>query len=89
MDKLLMKKGMTKVDLKKLQEIAAVAQQKSNTFQDNVEIDLNEDRIQDTYRNAFASLTKRSRDTPHIACISCEKLCFFKEVRQIAKLKYL
>ena len=50
-------------------------------------INLNEDEILSKYSKAFAVLTKRSIDTPQFACLSCEKLCFKRNVVDVGKFR--
>jgi len=39
------------------------------------------------YSNTFKALIKRSIDTPRHVCISCEKLCYKRNVFKINKFK--
>jgi len=51
----------------------------------NIDTDtiLSDDDIISKYREAFKALTKRSADTPQYVCISCDRLCYKKDVSKI------
>ena len=53
------------------------------TEHDDKTIELNEENIQLNYPNAFKALTKRSMDIPIHSCVSCEKICFRRDVTDI------
>lgn len=48
---------------------------------------LNEDKIMLKYSKAFTLFTKRSIDVPQFPCLSCEKLCFRKNIIDVTKFK--
>lgn len=48
---------------------------------------MSDDDIISKYSCAFKALTKRSMDVPRNICLSCERLCYRREVREIGKLR--
>jgi len=65
-----------------------VAQEKVNTYKhQQICTILSDEDIIFQYSKAFKALTKRSMDTPRYVCVSCERLCFKKNVFEINKLK--
>jgi len=81
-------KTLTSADLDILNNIITVAQEKINTYKhQQIYIILSDEDIIFRYSKAFKTLTKRSMNTPRYVCISCERLCFKKNVSEINKLK--
>lgn len=75
-------------DLGILKTISFQAAQKASIYKTNTEqIDLDEDRIIDEHSRAFHDLVKRSMDTPKWPCISCEKLCYKRNVVAINRMR--
>jgi len=83
-----LEKALISADLETLNDIITVAQEKVNTYkhQQTYTI-LSDEDIISKYSKAFKALTKRSMDTPRYVCVSCERLCFKKNVSKINKLK--
>jgi len=83
-----LEKTLISADLETLNDIIIVAQEKVNTYkhQQTYTI-LSDEDIISRYSKAFKALTKRSMDTPRHVCVSCERLCFKKNVSRINKLK--
>jgi len=64
-----------------------LAQEKADMYKyQQTSIILSDDDIISKYHNAFKALTKRSIDTPRHICVSCERLCYKRNVSQISKL---
>ena len=82
-------KSLDDTDIEYLIKISKEAIEKSRTtIPKSYEIkNLNEQNIMSKYKNAFKQLTKRTLDTAKNACISCEKLCYRKEVIKIADMR--
>lgn len=51
-----------------------------STCDKRIMINLSEDEIISKNSTVFTLLTKRNMDTPRFVCLSCEKLCFWKNV---------
>ncbi|KAL6433602.1 hypothetical protein ACFW04_006589 [Cataglyphis niger] len=69
-------KALIQIDLNRLNEIVTSAQ----------EVDIDDDIIS-RYRKAFETLIKRSTDTPRHICVSCERLCYKRNVSKINSLQ--
>ena len=82
-------KSLDDTDIEYLKKISKEAIEKSRTtIPKSYEIkNLNEQNIMSKYKNAFKQLTKRTLDTAKNVCISCEKLCYRKEVIKIADMR--
>lgn len=75
-------------DMQALEEIVILAQEKADAYkchQNNIM--MSDDDIISKYSCAFKALTKRSMDVPRNICLSCERLCYRREVREIGKLR--
>ena len=84
-------KALNDSDLETLGRITLQARKEAEALQkNNTDVSLNEEEIISRYYLAFKAFTKRSMDTPRIPCVSCEKLCFQREVRKfdISKRTY-
>lgn len=71
-----------------MEEIVILAQQEIDEYkyqQNN--IIMSDDDIILKYSRAFNALTKRSMDIPRNICLSCERLCYRRNVRDIRKLQ--
>ena len=77
-------KALNDSDLETLGRITLQARKETEALQKyNTDISLNEEEITSRYYLAFKAFTKRSMDTPRIPCVSCEKLCFEREVLKL------
>ncbi|XP_066600006.1 putative autophagy-related protein 11 [Prorops nasuta] len=77
-------KALNENDVNVLQEISKEAQENAAAHKEKfTEMNLNEDDIKSQYFLAFKAFTKRSIDIPKWPCISCEKLCFERNVTRI------
>jgi len=76
-------KALSSTDLNTLNEIT-LAQEKADIYKyQQTSIILSDDNIISKYHNAIKALTKRSIDTPRHICVSCERLCYKRNVSQI------
>ena len=60
---------------------------KSSEHEQTKEIELNEDCIKENFVNAFGILRKRIKDIPIHLCVSCEKLCYRRNVTEVKKMR--
>ena len=58
---------------------------KSTEHEQVFEIKLDEDCIKEKFSNAFEALRKKEKDTPIHPCVSCEKLCYRRNITEVAK----
>lgn len=80
-------KALYSVDLNTLNETVISGQEKADMYKhEQTEIILSDDVIS-KYHNAFMVLKKRSLDTPWYICVSCERLCYKRNVSQVSKLR--
>jgi len=64
------------------------AQEKANMYKHHQTCTiLSDEDIISKYSNSFKALTKRSINTPRHVCISCEKLCYERNVSKVNKFK--
>jgi len=79
--------SLTSADLDTLNEIITAAQENTSMYKHHqAYIILSDEDIISKYSNSFKALTKCSMDTPH-ACISCERLCYKRNISKINKFK--
>jgi len=80
--------ALISADLKKLKKIVSLAKEKVDMYKNQrTDTTLSDDEIISKYRNAFTILKKRSLDTPRYICVSCERLCYKRNVSQLNKLR--
>ena len=60
---------------------------KSSEHEQIVELELDEDRIRENLPNAFEDLLNKSKDIPIHPCVSCEKLCYRRNITEIVKFR--
>ncbi|KYN14475.1 hypothetical protein ALC57_13321 [Trachymyrmex cornetzi] len=84
-----LEKALTSADLEILNEIITLAEEKAKHMYRHEQtcISLSEKEIFSEFKNAFKAYTKRCMDTPRYACVSCERLCYKKNVSQFNKFK--
>jgi len=75
-------------DLETLNKIVIAAQEKADIYKrQQTNAIASDDDIFSKYKNAFKALKKRLIDTPRYACVSCEKLCYKKNIFEIIRVK--
>jgi len=75
-------------DLETLNKIVIAAQEKADIYKrQQTNAIASDDDIFSKYKNAFKALKKRLMDTPRYACVSCEKLCYKKNISEIIRVK--
>jgi len=80
--------ALISADLEKLKKIVSLAKEKVDMYKNQrTDTTLSDDEIISKYRNAFTILKKRSLDTPRYICVSCERLCYKRNVSQLNKLR--
>ncbi|XP_036140365.1 uncharacterized protein LOC118644830 [Monomorium pharaonis] len=83
-----LEKALNSGDIDILNELITVAQNRANMYKHHQSLtDLSDDDIISKYSKAFKALTKRSIDTPRYVCVSCERLCYKRNVSEISKVK--
>jgi len=71
-------------DLDTLNEIVTSAQEKADAYKhQQTDTIMSDDDIISKYHQAFKALIKRSTNTPRYACVSCEKLCYKRNVSEV------
>jgi len=81
-------RALISADLDKLKKIVSLAKEKVDMYKNKrTNTTLSDDEIISKYRNAFTILKKRSLDTPQYICVSCERLCYKRNVSQLNKLR--
>jgi len=78
--------SLTSADLDTLNEIITAAKASMYTHHQAYNI-LSDKDIISKFSNSFKALTKCSMDTPRYACISCERLCYERNVSKVNKFK--
>ena len=74
-------------DLDMCNKIVTEAQEKADIYKRNqTDAIVSDGDIFSKYKNAFKILKKRVMDTPHHACISCERLCYKRSVSEVNKI---
>lgn len=74
-------------DLDTLNKIVSAAQEKADIHKrQQTDTIMSDDDIFSKYENSFKALKKRLIDTPRYACVSCEKLCYKKNVSEVRKI---
>ena len=80
--------ALTSGEVDKLKQIITSVQEKADMYKhQQTDTILSDDDIISKYHNAFIALKKRSLDTPRYICVSCERLCYKKNVFKISKLQ--
>src|SRR5580765_2088899 len=80
-------KALTDADLNTLSEMVTAAEEKADMYKhQQTDTILSDDDIIFKYHKAFKDLNKRSTDTPRHICVSCEKLCYKKNVSKVNSL---
>lgn len=81
-------KALISANLNILNEIITLAQEKADMYKhQQTYIILSNDEIISKYHNAFKILTKRSVDTPRYICVSCERLCYKRNICEVSKFR--
>lgn len=81
-------KGTTADHISFLKKTAETTCEKAKEFQYNTLPEtLSECEILSLFQNAFISAEKRCSDIPRHPCISCERLCFRRQIRAIRSLR--
>lgn len=70
-----------------LNKIVAASQEKADIHKrQQTDAIMSDDDIFSQYENALNALKKRLIDTPRYAYVSCEKLCYKKNVSEVGKI---
>lgn len=77
-------KALNEIDIEYLEfECEFTKNNIKTTTHSAVEIDLDEDNIIASHAKAFKAFHRKALDTPSYPCVSCEKLCFRRNVTDI------
>jgi len=84
-----LEEALTFADLDTLNKIIILPQEKANRMykHQHTDIALSDEDIIFEYKNAFKTLIKHFMDTLRHVCVSCERLCYKKNVFKINKTK--
>jgi len=84
-----LEKALTSADLETINKTIIVTEEKANRMyrHEQTRTSLSEEEIFSKFKEAFKVYIKRSMDTPRYASVSCERLCYKKNVFQFNKLK--
>ncbi|KYM96060.1 hypothetical protein ALC62_13287 [Cyphomyrmex costatus] len=84
-----LEKALCSADLDTLNEITTLAEEKAKRIyrHKQTHTNLSEKEIFSAFNNAFKAYTKRTMDTPRCVCVSCERLCYKRNMSQFNKFK--
>ncbi|KYN07689.1 hypothetical protein ALC62_01337 [Cyphomyrmex costatus] len=84
-----LEKALCSADLDTLNEIITLAEEKAKRMyrHEQTYTSLSEKEIFSAFKNAFKAYTKRTMDTPRCVCVSCERLCYRRNMSQFNKFK--
>jgi hypothetical protein len=81
-------KALNFADLETLNKIVIAAQEKVDIYKrQQTDTIMSDDDIFSKYKKAFKVLKKRLMDTPRYACVSCETLCYKKNVIEMKNIR--